>query len=44
MDGGHGLAPILKQTLLNAEKNDYKYPNQHRHSEIFKKFATVLFI
>ena len=43
-DGGHGLTPIMKQMLLNAEKNAYKYPTQRRHSELLKKFATALFI
>jgi len=42
--GGHGLTPILKQMLINAEKNVYKYPTQRRHSELLKKFATALFI
>jgi len=41
---GHGLTPILKQMLLNTEKNACKYPTQRRHSELLKKFATALFI
>ena len=41
---GHGLTPILKQILINADKNSCKYPTQQRHSEILKKFATTLFI
>jgi len=42
--GGHGLTPILRQMLVNTEKNVGKYPTQRRHSELLKKFATVLFI
>ena len=42
--GGHGLTPILRQILINAEKNVCKYPTQRRHTEILKKFATALFI
>jgi len=42
--GGYGLTPILRQMLVNAEKNVGKYPTQHRHSELLKKFATALFI
>lgn len=42
--GSHGLTPILRQILINAEKNVCRYPTQRRHSEILKKFATALFI
>lgn len=42
--GGHGLTPILRQILTNAEKNVCKHPTQRRHTEILKKFATALFI
>ena len=40
----HGLTPIMKQIMLNAEKNVCKYPTQRRHSELLKKFAIALFI
>ena len=39
-----GLTPILKQILINAEKNALIYPSQRRHTEILKKFSTALFI
>ena len=42
--GGHGLTPILRQVLINAEQNVCKHPTQRRHTEILKKFATALFI
>ena len=35
---------ILRQLVLNAEKNHNKCPTHRRHSAILKKFATVLFI
>ena len=38
------LTPILKQLLINAEKNASIYPSQRRHTEILKKFSTALFI
>ena len=39
-----GLTPILRQILINAEKNAFIYPSQRRHTEILKKFSTALFI
>ena len=39
-----GLNPILRQILINAEKNAFIYPSQRRHTEILKKFSTALFI
>ena len=38
------LTPILKQLILNAEKNSESLPHQRRHPEILKKFATALLI
>ena len=36
--------PLLKQLLANAEQNVIKVPQQRRHGQILKKFATSLFI
>ena len=30
--GSHGLTPVLRQILINAKKNVYRYPTQWRHS------------
>ena len=38
------FTPVLKQLLLNAEKNIEKVPKHRRHSDILKKFATALLI
>ena len=38
------VSPLLKQLLLNAERNVQKFPHQRRHEEVLKKFATSLFI
>ena len=38
------FAPILKQLVLNAEKNLDRAPSHRRHSDIMKKFATTLLI
>ena len=35
---------VLKQIIVNAEKNVGKFKTQRRHPEILKKFSTVLFI
>jgi len=35
---------ILRQLILNAERNLDKAPNHRRHSEILKKFSTALLI
>lgn len=35
---------VLKQLLLNAEKNIERVPKHRRHSDILKKFATALLI
>ena len=35
---------ILKQMMVNAEKNIGQYPTHRRHPEILKKFSTALFI
>ena len=35
---------VLKQIIVNAEKNVGKFKTQQRHPEILKKFSTVLFI
>jgi len=36
---GYGLTPILKQVLLNAQKNAHVYPT---HSEVITKLTTAL--
>ena len=41
---GYGLIPILKQVILNAQKNTHTYPTQRRYSEVITKFAIALFI
>ena len=38
------FTPILKQLILNAEKNVESLQNHRRHPEILKKFATALLI
>jgi len=38
------FTPILRQLILNAEKNVESLPNHRRHPEILKKFATALLI
>ena len=38
------FTPILRQLILNADKNLDRAPNHRRHSEILKKFATALLI
>jgi len=38
------FTPILKQLVLNAEKNAESVPNHRRHPDILKKFATALLI
>lgn len=38
------FTPVLKQLLLNAEKNIERVPKHRRHSDILKKFATALLI
>ena len=38
------FTPILRQLILNAEKNVESLSNHRRHSEILKKFATALLI
>ena len=38
------ISPLLKQLLMNAEKNAQKLPQQRRHEQVLKKFATSLFI
>ena len=35
---------ILKQIIVNAEKNIEKYPTHRRHPGVLKKFSTALFI
>ena len=32
--GGHGLTPILRQILINAEKNVCKYPTQRTQGKM----------
>ena len=41
---GYELTPILKQVILNAQKNARAYPTQRRHTEVITKFAIALFI
>ena len=38
------LSPLLKQLMINAEKNVQRLPKQRRHDELLKKFATSLLI
>ena len=38
------FSPILKQIILNAERNATALPQVKRHTEVLKKFATALFI
>ena len=38
------ICPLLRELLLNAEKNVQKLPQQRRHEVVLKKFATSLFI
>ena len=39
-----GISPILRQILLNTENNCSKNPHKRRHSQVIKKFATILYI
>ena len=41
---GYGLTPILKQVILNAQKNTHAYPTQRRHTEVITKFTIAFFI
>ena len=38
------FSPILKQIILNAERNVTALPQAKKHTEVLKKFATALFI
>ena len=38
------LSPLLKQLMVNAEKNVQRLPKQKRHDVLMKKFATSLLI
>jgi len=38
------FTPILRQLILNAERNLDQAPNHRQHSEILKKFSTALLI
>ena len=38
------ICPLLKQLLVNAERNAQMLPQQRRHEQVMKKFATSLFI
>ena len=38
------FTPILRQLILNAERNLDQAPNHRRHSEILKQFSTALLI
>ena len=38
------FAPVLKEMLENAKINTARNPNNHRHSDVMKKFSAALFI
>ena len=40
----NNVSPLLKQLLSNAIRNADKLPQQRRHHDVLKKFATSLFI
>lgn len=39
-----GFWPILKNLMENATRNAGKQKTQRRHTEVLKKFATLLYI
>ena len=43
-DSGSSFAPVLNEILQNAKRNATRNPNNHRHSDILKKFSAALFI
>ena len=42
--GDCGLSPLLKQMVLNAERNVQKLSQTRRHDHVLERFATSLFI
>jgi len=38
------FSTVLKQIIVNAEKNAGKYNTQRRHPDVLKKFSMALFI